>query len=694
MQFFATSKWASFKIVLFFVLVVFIAYLPVSSMLFFLKNDAFTNYFPPKFFMSESLHAGYLPLWNPYINFGIPQYGDMSCAYWSPITWLIASTVGYNAYIFTLEALLYILLGGAGIYYLTGKLNLNKNVRIISSVAYICCGYNVGHLQHFNWLSGAALVPWCFAAYMLLLQNFSVKNLLKAAMFLYLLAASAHPGIVIGAAYFFFGLLLFHLFKKNQAQSSITMVKNISLIHLALAIILLLLSAGMITGYLDIIPHFVRGEKINLSDSLLHPATVPSWMSVLLPFATVKNDALFNTDISMRNSYFSLTLLLFFLLALVKKKNSLQNFLLFSGTFFLFLSLGGIFKTFAYKFLPLIGYVRLNGEFRIFTIFCFILVAAIQLDKYTRVNKTDWSGLRFFYYALEIILFVIIITGVYKCIDNKESFFYKNNVILSAPGFAAKLKMLIDSISFYDTLWLQGTIQLLILWFIKWCIRFNNWTMLKRVVVADIIIASLFNVPFTGAGRASVADIQHTIDQSPKGFPIPSLKPIITNKWSTKEQNDMVGDWSLYSKQIGTRAEVLYPIVLKNSRKYFEINESKKQNYLDKPFLFSIDSGTSISVQSFSPQQIELTTSSDQPAQLVLQQNFYPHWFYNDGSGKKVVDSFDISFTCMPIKTGINKISISFEPTMVKNMMLLSLVAILICCAVLIYLYFKPSSPS
>src|SRR6476469_7222733 len=107
MQDYINSKRQSLKTIVMFLLVLLIAYLPVSTFLFFIKNDAFNGYFPPKFFMSESIHAGYLPLWNPYINYGIPQYGDMSSGFWSPVTWLIASTVGYNAYTFTLEVLLY-----------------------------------------------------------------------------------------------------------------------------------------------------------------------------------------------------------------------------------------------------------------------------------------------------------------------------------------------------------------------------------------------------------------------------------------------------------------------------------------------------------------------------------------------------------------------------------------------------------
>lgn len=694
MQAAASSRWSFIKTALAFALIVFVAYLPISSMLFFLKNDAFTNYFPPKFFMSESLHAGQLPLWNPYFNFGIPQYGDMSCGYWSPITWLIASTVGYNAYSFTIEALFYIFLGGAGIYALTGQLKLVQQVRFISAIAYICCGYNVGHLQHFNWLSGAAFLPWCFTAYWALLHQFSFRNLLKAVLFFYLLAASAHPGITIAAAYFFFGLMLFSFFNNNKVSIK-QKLKQFSILHIALISMLFLLSAGMIAGYSDIIPHFVRGEKVSLNDSLLHPATAPSWMSVLLPFATVKNEALFNTDISMRNSYFSIALLLFFLKATFSKKTSLQKFLLAAGLLFMLLSFGGIFKTFAYKFLPLIGFVRLNGEFRIFAILCFILFAAIELDKYIQTKTSDWRSTKFFYGLLEIIVFAVIIIGIYKCISLKESFLYNKATIFAAAGFSNKLKLLIDHISFYDTLWIQGTIQLFVLWFVKLCVKLKNWNLLKRIVVADIIIASLLNIPFTGAGKASVADIQKVINQSPKGFPAPALKPINENNWATKEQNDMAGDWSLYSKQIGTRSEVLYPIVLKNSRHYFEVNEKDaSQNFLNKPFLFTTDSSAFISITSFSPNKIDLSVTAEHSTQLVLQQNFYPHWFYNNGTEKKEVNTYAISFMSFPIKQGENKISVSFEPTLIKKMMLLSMIVFLACCAGLIFLPAKRSSLS
>ena len=382
MQVHAKTNRAPLKIIFFFIAVLIIAYLAITSFLFSLKNDAFTGYLPPKFFMSESIHAGYFPLWNPYINFGIPQYGDMSSGYWSPITWLVAATLGYNAYTLTLEVLFYILLGGIGMYLLCGNWITEKRIRIIAGIAVMCCGYNIGHLQHFNWISGAAFIPWCLWSYLALLKKLSTKNMLQTVLLFYLLVASAHPGIIISSFYFFVAVLLFSFFKNEKGLSVKALLKRYSYAHVILLVLFLLLSAGMITGYLDILPFFVRGEKISLTASLSNPTNMQSWISVLLPFATVKNDAFFHTDPSMRNCYFGLTLLLFFVLACLNKKSSWQKFFMLAGLFFALLSLGGIFKVIAYKFVPFIGYVRLNGEFRIFSLMCFIIIAAIELDKF------------------------------------------------------------------------------------------------------------------------------------------------------------------------------------------------------------------------------------------------------------------------------------------------------------------------
>lgn len=52
---------------------IWVAYLPLSSFQFALKNDAFVYNFPNKYFFSECLHHGIIPWWNPYLNFTVTE---------------------------------------------------------------------------------------------------------------------------------------------------------------------------------------------------------------------------------------------------------------------------------------------------------------------------------------------------------------------------------------------------------------------------------------------------------------------------------------------------------------------------------------------------------------------------------------------------------------------------------------------
>lgn len=593
MQVYTNSKRQSAKTIFALLVIMFIAYLPASTFLFFIKNDAFNGYFPPKFFMSESLHSGYIPLWNPYINFGIPQYGDMSSAYWNPITWLIAGTTGYNAYTFTIELLLYIFIGGLGMYKLMKYWNVQPIVRIIAAVTFMCCGYNVGHLQHFNWLSGTAFLPWCLWFYLLLQNNLSLKNILFTAIAFYLFISAAHPGLIIGAFYFFLPLSFYLFFTSNKTSIIASRLKLVFLKNIFFLIALIIISAGLIIGYLDILPYFSRGEKVMLASALQNPTSVQSWISFILPFSSTQNDSFFATDISMRNIYISITLFFFLLITIISKKDSWQKFFLITGILFLLLASGGIFKTFAYKFIPLISFVRLDGEFVIFSILCFIIIASIQLNKYITQDIKFEKSVKWIYYIFELIVFAIIVFGLYKMINAKQGLLYSLKNITAENEFSSKLKTLINAISFYDTLWMQGSIQLIILSCIKYSLRKQKWNLLVRVVIADVIISTLLNLPFTGVGQASVKQVQIVLNKSPKGIPVPLLQPIVMNDTLSKAEESLTGDWSFYNKQIGVTDPAVYPITLKNVKQYLQLlTVDSSTSMMKNNFLFSKDTFT------------------------------------------------------------------------------------------------------
>ncbi len=681
------SKKSGIKSILFFVLVLLLAYLPVCSFWFFLKNDAFNGYFPSRFFISESLDAGRTPWWNPYINFGLPQYGDMNSGFWNPITWLIASTVGYNAFSFTIELLFYLLTAGTGMYFLCKHYKLSGTVSFIAGTAFMCCGYMVGHLQHFNWISGAAFLPWCLWAFNQLQKRSSLKNIILAANLFYLLVSSAHPGIIIGSIYFFTALIIYSYFRNKNGNTTSTAIRKYARHNLIFIALFLVISAGMITGYLDILPHITRGEKVATA-AMTHPVSLQSGISALLPLSIVKNDSFFNTDLSMRNIYMGLTMLLFLFTAITGYKNNDQRFFLYAGLFFFLLSLGGIINSISYNIFPLMAYVRLNGEFAIFALLGFILTAAISLDRYIRAKPSFTGSLQKTYFIFQLLLIAGVSIGLVMTIVQQSGFIFRLSESFSKPGLSEKLKSLVDSISFYDALWLQGILQLYFLHKIKQALSKGHRHLLLKLCMAELILATLLNIPFTGVGKASVIDVQMVLRKAPERLPRPDMEPVGTHSLLTDDEAGLVGNWSFYNKQIGTAKYAFYPVELKNTKKVFRDSISI---FAHKPCLFTLKDSTTneINITAFTGNIISITLDAKNADSIIYQQNSYPGWIcLANGSAFKAYKEGDL-FLSAPIKPGRNYISFIFKPGIVSTARRISLIVMGLSLVVLVALYFK-----
>jgi hypothetical protein len=638
--------------------------------------------------MSESLHTGYLPLWNPYINFGIPQYADMNAGYWSPITWLIAGTIGYNTYTFTLEVLLYILLSGLGMVTLSSCFTKSKSIQIMAGIAFMCCGYHIGHLQHFNWLSGSAFLPWCLWSYFRFIKKPHLGNILASVLLFYLFIASAHPGLIIGGLYFFIAVAIFLFFSKKKGVPLKKIFFPFLIPHTIFMAAILLLSVGIIVGYTDIIPHFMRGDKPALEDSIQHSSNIKTWLSFILPMSTVKNGLFFITDLSLRNSYFGLVMFIFLLSSFPERKNSTQKLFLSLGIFFLLISAGGFLKNFAYHYFPLIGYVRLGGEFRIFAILSFIIVSVIQLDKFQAAQKPSrHRNIKWIAILLAVSFICCLGWSLYHILITKNSIIYTD--INTHTGMANKMKGIIDSLSFYDTIFLQGCIQLSILAIFLHSLLKRKMQLLKWVAIIDLVIASLLNIPFTGAGKTTLSHVQSVLDKSPKGIPIPPVQPISQNDTLAGADNYLLGYWNMYNKQIGTLNEMPYPIQLRNMRAYFDNVENKNgYNYADKPFLYGKNDDLAIEITGFSPNKLTLTVQADSTNDLIFLQNYYPHWYYSNDSGTYKMKKESFNFMRVPVVKGTQKIRLIFGPGFIRTSLLIS--GLVFVLYFLIIIFYRP----
>lgn len=646
--------------------------------------------------MGEAIHNNELPLWNPYISFGLPFYGDMSSSYWSPITWLIASTTGYNPYTLTIEVLIYLLLSGIGMYFLSEHFSKNKYVRLIAAISYMCNGYIVGHLQHLNWLSGAAFLPWCLWALEKLHRERNMKSLLLSSLFFYLLISSSHPGIIIGAIYFFAAYVFAKFYSDFKLTGKVGLLKNTKLYSLFIGC-LLLLSIGLIAGYSDIIPHFDRNQAVDLSLSLNQNTGFKSWISSILPFATTSGDDFFKNDPAFRNIYFGLVMFVMFLVSLFASKSKQQVFFLLTGFLFLLISLGGLFKLFTAKFLPLLGYVRVNAEFRIFTVLCFIIATTIFFDRFIESKESHLKKLKPYFFTLVGIMSGLLLFSIIKLLSGGQSVILYLNKVDESLLSRDTIKRVLDQISIYDTLLVQCGIQILLLILLIRAFKHNQLKKIFMIASFDIILATLLNLPFTGVGKVAVSTISSIQKKSPVGIPAPTLQAVRYNDTIPHEEVKLIGDWSFYSKQPGAAKPALYPVkLINNYTYYYEAAKDTTIRITDMPFAYITNSISEKkpkkvkdieqkNIVSYKTGELHLKVVAETAGYVVILQNHYPHWQYKVNGKTSSVEQAGINFIGVPLEKGENDLTIFFNPAKLKAALFLSGVTFIILFTLLFW---------
>jgi hypothetical protein len=655
----------------FFLLTLFlvVAYFPVFLPLFHLKNDLISQNLPTRFVISESLYSGYFPWWNPYINFGIPQYGDMNNGFWNPLMWLIAKTVGYNIWAITYEEMFYILIGGWGIYKVVRELGIEKGVAIISSLAYMSCGYTVGHLQHFCWVTGTGFFPYVVLFFLKINKNPIVRNFILGAMSVFLFVSSTHPGLVIGSAYFFlFALVAVFVFRRNATSKFYR--PKLLLTNLNFFILASIFSIGVVISDLDVLGHISRGSKLPLRESLLDPTSFQCYLSLLFPLA-VNKSSFFATDVSMRNVFIGMASLAGVIFTFQYFNKKILGFLAFAMAFFIFLAAGGIFKTVCYYALPFVGYVRLNGEFVYFVLVIAILAGAFGLQQLVVDDKFKKFMRRLLGFLI-ILSLLTTITGVLVILLSHNSAVYA--VTWNNHNFKWSIKALIDRITFGDLLLVSALILLITLLLIR--INLSSTRKIAAIVIVNLVINTWFTLPFTGLGMKSKGQINNEMTQFARGIFPQELQALYKTKFldsNLKGQFIMLGS---YSKKIGYPNEEQYPVELKSTQNFF--GDSVLFRFIShQSYVFLSTDTTSTSETNFDPTSIEITkfapgylhvsVNNSKYKFITFLQNDYPYWqtFVND----KIVKHHTgfMTFISVPIEPGRNEVDFVFNPMPVKK---------------------------
>ncbi len=126
---------------------------PVSA-----GEDDVVYYYPLRKMAGQSLREGHWPVSNPYEATGIPLLADPQAAVMHPATWLFAALDAKSAYSISIFAAFWI--AGFGAYAYLRKLALLRPAAAFGALAFMFCGFMVGHRVHLATILGAAMLPW------------------------------------------------------------------------------------------------------------------------------------------------------------------------------------------------------------------------------------------------------------------------------------------------------------------------------------------------------------------------------------------------------------------------------------------------------------------------------------------------------------------------------------------------------
>lgn len=121
-------------------------------------EDDVGYYYPLRQMVGQSLREGHWPIENPFEATGVPLMADPQSAVLFPATWLFAVLDGRTAYALSIFIAFWIAGGGAYLY--LRRIGLMRPAALFGCLAFMFCGFMVGHRVHLSLIHSAAFLPW------------------------------------------------------------------------------------------------------------------------------------------------------------------------------------------------------------------------------------------------------------------------------------------------------------------------------------------------------------------------------------------------------------------------------------------------------------------------------------------------------------------------------------------------------
>jgi len=652
------AKNAHFIYITLLLIVAIVGYWQISFLKYSVTHDMINCWIPWRHYISESLQNHVFPFWDPYQQLGYPIHADLQGPSWYLESLILGSTIGQSNYVVQLLFVFYVFMAGVGMYFLALCFHENKKVAFITGVCYMLSGFFVAHVQHFYAVIGAAWLPFIILNYYKMYITKSYKYAIYASLFLFFNLTGGNHTFTFILVYLFSaigGYFIIVAIREKKKEIVFQLLK----LNALFVFLTTTLSTVVFVVFFQVRPYIDRLSGMDYKSASLNPLSPQSLLSLFVPFSTINSTDFYNTDPSMCNVYVGIIILPFIILALIRSKTGIEKVLLAFASVCLLASFGSYFPVHKvlYSVFPFMNLFRFPSYFSLFSILILLLLGGKQLAFTLSTFVISKNKLVKIISVLIGILLILMITAVVQ--NNGASYF-----------FFAEYETIFDFIkaaNFYQSIVLQGSIQLLLLVallivIIKAAEKYRL-TIISLFVVLDMIVATQLNLAYVGFSQTSPKELHDYVATLPKGFPIPAMNNVSENTEEIGQKHGLYRNTSVFHKRISADVfnsfcfknqgmmldslRPLYDSMLHNPLVYFSDDifseselKNKKISISHKTIVLNTNDFAGIASQinpsqnnsieakiiSYEPDKISVEGNSSSPQMLTLLQNQYTGW--------------------------------------------------------------------
>jgi len=675
-------------------IVVLISFFQVAFNLQPLKFDTIDCFFPWRFYIGECLQNGQLPYWNPYQDLGYPIHADPSSGAWYPVVWLIGSTFGYSIYSISFEFLLHIYLAGVGMFLLARTLKFETKFALMAGIAYMLSGFFVGNAQHLSYIISGCWLPFIIQQYLLLIEEKKAIHALQAGLFMFLSITGGYPAVTIILTYLLLTFYLIHVISliRSKSYKSILQFTVQNGLFLATTI---LCSAVMLVSVAQVSPYLSRLGNFNVEQALFSPFSPQSFISFLAPLTTTVKSTYWDADLSMRNGYFGIIILLFFLIGIFIQKPKPLRIIFWFGIFSLTASVGNYLpvRSLLFNHVPLMNIFRFPSVFRLFFILAAILTGIYSLHHYlTKTERKNWHF--YLLIAVSFATFLILLFAARSHGYLGLQTYYNNNLFNEAISSTFWQNLAVNSLFQLSLLVLLG----LTFWKIKNTAKFI--ALVIFLLIVDLVVSVQLVAPYTVFYEHVTAnEAQTNVARYPHGFPIQKAITIDSAAHLPGIGQPFWQNQQIFQKQISaegfnsfsfTSYELLesdYPLLFKSVKASNLLTLSDFESvqngsiFVDfgsdhLPKKYKVVSGDTAILKDYDAASFHIEAKVKHPCLLTLYQKEYTGWEVSiNGKGVPIFKS-NLNFMTVELPAGKSSVVFNYRNPLLKGAFFVSLLTI------------------